>query len=90
MPGKTPVQLGKKLIFDQVIFTPPLIAAFFTINECKRKKKLTLENKILITSVLYFVLVLSGRNLLSAKNKVEADLWSTVKANWSVWGPGTG
>ena len=35
-------------------------------------------------------LVLSGRNLLSAKNKVEADLWSTVKANWSVWGPGTG
>ena len=89
MPGKTPVQLGKKLIFDQVIFTPPLIAAFFTINECKRKK-LTLENKILITSVLYYVLVLSGRNLLSAKNKVEADLWSTVKANWSVWGPGTG
>ena len=39
---------------------------------------------------MYFVLVLSGRNLLSAKNKVEADLWSTVKANWSVWGPGTG
>ena len=82
MPGKTPVQLGKKLIFDQVIFTPPLIAAFFTINECKRNKKRPLD--------IYFVLVLSGRNLLSAKNKVEADLWSTVKANWSVWGPGTG
>ena len=37
IPGRTPVQLGKKLIFDQGIFTPPLIAAFFTINERKRK-----------------------------------------------------
>ena len=35
-------------------------------------------------------LVLIGNNLSTAKNKVEVDLWSTVKANWSVWGPGTG
>ena len=40
IPGRTPVQLGKKLIFDQGIFTPPLIAAFFTINERKRIENL--------------------------------------------------
>jgi len=40
IPGRTPVQLGKKLIFDQGIFTPPLIAAFFTINERKRMENL--------------------------------------------------
>jgi hypothetical protein len=37
VPGKTGVQLAKKIIFDQGIFTPPLISTFFTINECKNE-----------------------------------------------------
>jgi protein Mpv17 len=28
-----------------------------------------------------------GNSVSDGFNKVKRDLWSTVKANWSVWGP---
>jgi len=84
VPGKTGVQLAKKIIFDQGIFTPPLISTFFTINECKNKMFYFLDVLFDYTCIL----VLMGNSVSDGINKVKRDLWSTVKANWSVWGPG--
>ena len=78
VPGKTPAVLVKKLFIDQVLFSPFILTAFFSINECKSFTENCFSHKI--------VTLMNGFD--SIKTKISQDLMPTVISNWSVWGPG--
>ncbi|CAD6935094.1 unnamed protein product [Tilletia controversa] len=85
-------------IYGGVIFSPIIIQWFKVLEKIKfQSRAATIGTKVAVDQfvaapnmvVLFFTstTLMAGGSLEDVKHKLKESWWSTVKMNWTVWGP---